>query len=173
VLTCPATSAVAGIATFSGCSIDKVGTYTLTASSGSLTAAISSSFAIVAAPTHLAWNNWTTAGCNPGTGTSFALHFDCGLLGGGIFTSYVSLSDSSNNVLTNLGPAITVTLAAAHGSVSASTVTIAHGQQQSSTTSTFTPSYVLVLQTTDTVTATDPTAPTTLTSATTVLHTLL
>jgi signal peptidase I len=52
VLTCTANpkNAVAGVATFAGCKIDKTGTYTLTATSGTLTAAVSASFTITAGP---------------------------------------------------------------------------------------------------------------------------
>ena len=47
-LTCTANpkAAASGVATFAGCKIDKAGTYTLTATDGSLTSAISSSFAV-------------------------------------------------------------------------------------------------------------------------------
>ncbi|WP_193745832.1 hypothetical protein [Demequina lutea] len=50
VLTCDAnpTNAVAGLASFAGCRIDQPGTYTLTAASGALTSAVSSSFTIAA-----------------------------------------------------------------------------------------------------------------------------
>jgi hypothetical protein len=53
-LTCTSnpTNASAGIANFAGCRIDKAGTYTLTATSGALTTAVSASFTITAgAPT--------------------------------------------------------------------------------------------------------------------------
>jgi len=48
ILTCTSNPAKAasGIATFTGCRIDKVGTYTLTATSGSLTSAVSTAFTI-------------------------------------------------------------------------------------------------------------------------------
>jgi hypothetical protein len=39
-------NAVAGVATFAGCRIDKAGTYTLTATSGVLTAAVSNTVTI-------------------------------------------------------------------------------------------------------------------------------
>lgn len=45
-LACSPTAAVAGMATFSGCAIDKVGSYTLTATDGSLTSATSYPFNI-------------------------------------------------------------------------------------------------------------------------------
>jgi hypothetical protein len=49
-LTCTANpkAAVAGIATFAGCKVDKTGIYTLTATDGSLTSAVSTSFTISA-----------------------------------------------------------------------------------------------------------------------------
>ncbi|MBT2531025.1 hypothetical protein J7E83_02580 [Arthrobacter sp. ISL-48] len=43
-------TAVAGVASFGGCKIDKTGTYTLTATSGTLTAAASTSFTITVGP---------------------------------------------------------------------------------------------------------------------------
>jgi hypothetical protein len=50
ILTCTANpkAASAGVATFAGCKIDKAGTYTLTATDGSLTSAVSGSFTISA-----------------------------------------------------------------------------------------------------------------------------
>ncbi len=51
-LTCttnPVTTS-AGSATFAGCKVDKAGTYTLTATSGSLTSAVSTSFTITVGP---------------------------------------------------------------------------------------------------------------------------
>jgi hypothetical protein len=42
--------AVAGVAAFTGCNIDKTGTYTLTAASGNLTESVSTSFTITAGP---------------------------------------------------------------------------------------------------------------------------
>ena len=140
-----AQAAVAGVATFTGCSIDRVGTYTLTARSGALTSAVSGSFTVLAAPTHLAWNTPTTTVCGPSSGTSFALtYFNCALLGNGTFTAKVSLTDSSGTVITNVGAPVTVTLSPAHGSVTAVTVTIAHGQS-ASTAVTFTPAYPLLV----------------------------
>ena len=52
VLSCTANprTAVAGLATFASCKIDKPGTYVLTASSGSLTADSSASFSVVVGP---------------------------------------------------------------------------------------------------------------------------
>ncbi|MEO6885454.1 MAG: hypothetical protein ABI232_04090, partial [Jatrophihabitantaceae bacterium] len=169
VLSCAtARAAVAGIATYTTCAIDKAGTYSLTARSGELTAAMSSSFTVTAAPTSLAWSSPTTTGCSARSGTVFALnYFSCGLLSSGHFTSNVSLSDSSGNVLVNLGAAVSVTISPGSGSVSATTVTIEHGQSASSASSTFTPAYGL-LRTSDTVTASSAN----LSSATATLHPL-
>ena len=59
VLTCTTSNfraAAAGTATFAGCKVDKAGTYTLTATSGSLTSAVSTSITItVGPPTKLAY----------------------------------------------------------------------------------------------------------------------
>jgi hypothetical protein len=51
-MTCTANpkAAVSGVATFGGCAIAKAGTYTLTATDGTLTSAVSSSFTISAGP---------------------------------------------------------------------------------------------------------------------------
>jgi hypothetical protein len=63
-------AAAAGVATFSGCKIDKIGTYTLTAS-GSFTGAISTSFTItVGAASKLAF---TTSPGNSTGGTQFSV----------------------------------------------------------------------------------------------------
>jgi hypothetical protein len=52
VLTCTANpkTATAGIAAFAGCAVNKAGTYTLTATSGTLTSAVSTSFTISVGP---------------------------------------------------------------------------------------------------------------------------
>ncbi|MEO5851133.1 MAG: hypothetical protein ABIQ15_01350 [Nocardioides sp.] len=58
-------AAVAGVATFAGCRVDKTGTYTLTATDGALTTATSSSFTITAgAAAKVAFT------AQPGNGTS-------------------------------------------------------------------------------------------------------
>jgi hypothetical protein len=67
ILTCTANprSAVAGVDTFAGCRIDKAGTYTLTATGGGYTNAVSNSFTITAgAASQLAFTT------QPGGGTS-------------------------------------------------------------------------------------------------------
>jgi hypothetical protein len=161
-------SAVAGVATFSGCAINTVGSYTLTATSGPLTGATSATFAVVAAPTHLAWSGPTTTVCGPSSGTPFALTYTgCTFLivSVGSFTAKAALTDANGLPVTNLGTAVTVTLTPGHGTVSPQTVTIAHGQSISATTSTFNPQYPLFV-TVDQVTA----SAASLISATAVLH---
>lgn len=146
-LSCTAArNAVAGVATFSGCSIDTVRTYTLTAGSGSLTNAVSTTFNVVTAPTRLAWSGVTTTRCTGGSGTTFALvyRFCYNLIGNGTFTAKVALTDSSGTPVANLGTDLTVTLAPAAGSVTSTSVRIVHGQSVSSTGSTFTPGYGLL-----------------------------
>ncbi len=168
-LSCGVQSAVAGVATFSGCSINTVGSYTLTATSGSLTAATSTAFAVVAAPTHLAWSGATTTVCGPASGTSFALSYTgCTVfvVSVGSFTATVALTDANGAALTNLGTAVTVMLTPTHGTVNPQTLTIAHGQSVSSTTSTFSPQYTPLFVTVDQVTA----SASSLTSAVAVLH---
>jgi hypothetical protein len=167
-LSCTAAkSADAGVATFSGCSINAVGIYTLTATSGSLASGISASFTVVAAPTNLAWSGSTTTVCGAPTGTSFAQTYTgCTFLiiDIGSFTSSVALTNSAGTAVTNLGAAITITWTPQHGTVTSATMTIAHGQSISSATSTFNPQYPLVVTDQVTVSATS------LLSATAVLH---
>src|ERR1019366_4823118 len=64
-------AAVAGVATFTGCQIDKVGTYTLTATDGSLTSATSSSVTITAgAASKLAFSTQPSSSATSGTSFS-------------------------------------------------------------------------------------------------------
>ena len=89
-------SAVMGVATFAGCSVNKSGTtYTLTAADGSLTAGTSATFAITAGPeTQIAFSQ------EPSNGT-----------GGTAFPTQpaVSAEDANGNVVSNASPA-TITL---------------------------------------------------------------
>jgi hypothetical protein len=155
-LTCPTKTAVAGVAPFTGCSVNNPGTYTLTAASGALTTGLSASFTVVAAPTRLAWSGPTTTICTVSGGTLFALTYDhCTIFfTPGSLTAQVAMTDTTGNVLTNLGPAVTVTLATApfRGTANPTSLTIPHGATVSTTTMTFNPSYVF-LNTTDSVTA--------------------
>ncbi|WP_436498602.1 hypothetical protein [Actinokineospora sp. HUAS TT18] len=137
-LTCAAKAAVNGIATFTGCLAANVGTYTLTSGAGGLAPAASASFAVVAAPTNLAWSGPTAASCLSANGTSFALEYGiCGVLTVS-FTAGVSLTNGSGAVLTNLGPAVTVALAGVNGGLTTATLSIPHGATVSTTTVTFT-----------------------------------
>jgi hypothetical protein len=154
--------ASAGVATFAGCKIDKVGTYTLTASDGALAGAVSTQFTVSAAPTSLAWVSNSTTVCTSGSGSQFARVYNgCSLILGisaGSFTSMVLLTDNAGTAVVNLGADITVTLAPVSGSVTPTTVVIAHGQSVSSTSFTFNPGYTAVIGPfTDTVTASGPT----------------
>jgi signal peptidase I len=88
ILTCTANprSAVAGVATFAGCKIDLAGTYTLTATSGTLTSAVSASFTIEAsAATKLAF---TTNPSGSTGGVAFATQ------------PVVTVQDASGNTVT-------------------------------------------------------------------------
>ena len=101
VLTCTANprNAVAGVASFSGCRIDKAGTYTLTATSGSLTTAASASFTITpGTATKLAF---TTSPSNSTSGTAFTTQ------------PVVTVLDAAGNTTTGTNPVmLTITTAA-------------------------------------------------------------
>ena len=96
-LTCDANpeTAVAGVATFAGCSIDVAGTYTLTATDGSLTADVSSSLSISVGPA--AQLAFTTQPSDSTGGTAFETQ------------PVVSVEDAVGNVVT--GDTSSVTLA--------------------------------------------------------------
>lgn len=161
-LTCPATAAVAGTATFSGCTVNNPGTYTLTAASGTLTTAVSASFTVVAAPTNLAWTGPTTTVCTSSSGTSFALayHGCAFVLSVGTLTSGVSLTNTAGTAITNLGADVIVTLTTAGGTATPATLTIPHGQSVSSATTKFSPGFPLIISATITANATSVTAAT-------------
>jgi hypothetical protein len=95
-------AAVAGVATFAGCKIDKAGTYTLTATDGTLTSAVSGSFTIsVGAAGKLAF-----ATQPPSTGTA----------GSSLSNFQVSVQDAGGNtVTTGSGSTDTITLTIATG----------------------------------------------------------
>jgi hypothetical protein len=89
VLSCaaPAVAAVNGIATFTGCSIDKTGTYTLTATSAGLIFTVSGSVAIAAgAPAKL---EFTTQPSPTTAGTAFSTQ------------PVVSIQDAGGNTATS------------------------------------------------------------------------
>jgi signal peptidase I len=97
-LTCAANpkSAVAGVATFAGCRIDKAGTYTLTASSGSLTQASSASFTItVGSASKL---GFTTNPSDSAVGVAFATQ------------PVVAVQDAGGNTVTSSTPSVTLSI---------------------------------------------------------------
>lgn len=95
-------SAVAGVASFAGCKIDKAGTYTLTASDGTLTAAVSSSFTVgTGAATKVVFSVQP-----PATGTA----------GTALTTFRVAVQDAANNTVTaGTGSTDAITLSIASG----------------------------------------------------------
>jgi hypothetical protein len=116
-------SAVAGVATFSGLSINKAGTgYTLTAASPGLTGATSSTITISPAPTKLTFTPSGSTGCSAQNGTLFALNYPgCGG-NGATFHSSVNLTDTSGNpVVNNTGAAISVSVTASAGTLTGAT----------------------------------------------------
>jgi signal peptidase I len=97
-LTCTSASvaAVAGTATFAGCAIDKVGTYTLTASSGALPTSASASFTIsVGAATKLAV---TTTPSNTSVSNTFTTQ------------PVVTVRDAGGNTVTSSTASVTIAL---------------------------------------------------------------
>jgi hypothetical protein len=102
-LTCTANpkAAVSGITTFAGCKVDKTGTYTLTATDGTLTSAVSNSFTIsVGTAAKLAFST------QPGNGT-----------GGTALTTQpaVTVQDAGGNTVTTDTSNVTLTLTTAAG----------------------------------------------------------
>ncbi|MFN2519343.1 MAG: hypothetical protein ABR604_09955, partial [Jatrophihabitantaceae bacterium] len=81
------TAAAGGIASFAGCKIDKAGTYTLTATDGALTSAVSNSLTISvgAASQFLVTPSTTT----PNAGSSFTVTLTAADAGGNTVTSYI------------------------------------------------------------------------------------
>jgi hypothetical protein len=104
VLSCtsnPLTS-TSGVASFAGCRVDKLGTYTLTATSGSLTSATSASFSISA---------------GPATQLSFTRQPNDGIVNGVLSSQpQVSLLDAGGNVTAAAAP-VTLALNNASGAV--------------------------------------------------------
>jgi hypothetical protein len=89
-------TAVAGVATFAGCKVDKAGTYTLTATDGSLTSATSSSFTVtVGAAAKVAFST------QPGSGVSQSA------LG---TQPVVTVQDAGGNPVTTSTSSVTLTL---------------------------------------------------------------
>ena len=90
-------SAVAGVATFAGCKVDKAGTYTLTATDGPLTAATSTSFAITV-----------------GSGAKLAFTAQPGGSTGGMALAtqpMVTVQDAAGNTVTDEHSAVTLAIA--------------------------------------------------------------
>jgi hypothetical protein len=103
VLTCSANppTAVSGVATFVGCKVDKAGTYTLTAVSSGLTAAISGSVTIAVGPaTKLAF---TTSPSDTARNIAFATQ------------PLVTVQDAGGNTVTTSGPSVTLAITAPSG----------------------------------------------------------
>lgn len=96
-------AASAGLATFAGCKIDKEGTYTLTATAGTLTTAVSSSFAITGAPA--AKLAFTTS--------------PAGATGGVVFTTQpvVAIQDAGGNAVLGSVAQVTLTIKNPQGAV--------------------------------------------------------
>jgi signal peptidase I len=103
ILTCTAnpTNAFAGLATFAGCSINKTGTYTLTATAIGLTSAVSTSFTISAGTaTKLVF---TTSPSNAARGVAFATQ------------PVVTVQDAEGNVVTSSGISIDLSITSGGG----------------------------------------------------------
>jgi trimeric autotransporter adhesin len=98
VLTCPTNPAntVAGVAAFAGCSIDKSGTYTLTATASALTSAVSPSFTISAgSATKLVF---TTSPSSSTGGTAFGTQ------------PVVAVQDAMGNTVTSSTASVTLSI---------------------------------------------------------------
>jgi hypothetical protein len=96
-------NAVSGVATFAGCSIDKPGTYTLTATSGSLTTAVSTSFTITIGPA--AKLGFTTSPSNAAYNTVFPTQ------------PVVAVQDAGGNTITTSTAAVTLGITTPAGAV--------------------------------------------------------
>ncbi|MDI3213055.1 hypothetical protein [Arthrobacter sp. AL12] len=105
VLSCTANpkNAVSGVATFAGCNIDKPGTYTLTATSGSLTAAVSTSFTITIGPASKL--GFTTNSSNTVYNTVFATQ------------PVAAVQDAGGNTITTSTAAVTLSITTPAGAV--------------------------------------------------------
>jgi len=100
-------SSVAGVATFASCSIDKTGTYTLTASSGILTTAVTASFAITVGPaTKL---GFTASPSSSSGGTPFATQPVVTVQDAGGNTSTTSAAPVTLGITTPAGAVLTCT----------------------------------------------------------------
>lgn len=120
-------NAASGVATFSSCAIDKVGSYTLTASASGLTAAISGSVTIsTGQAAGLCFVTATSTVCLSGTQT---------VGNGGTFTGRVQLVDAGNNpVVAAKQVDVNVNTSGDLGTPSPSSVSIAAGSTVSTAT---------------------------------------
>jgi hypothetical protein len=96
-------AAVSGVATFSGCSIDKAGTYTLTATSGSLTTAFSTTFTVAVGPA--AKLAFTTSPTSSGINTVFTAQ------------PSVAVQDAGGNTVTGSTAQVTLSITTPAGAV--------------------------------------------------------
>ena len=113
-LTCTPTPASAGVATFSGCSIDTAGTgYALHAVDGALTPANSASFDVAEGPaTHLVF---TTSPAGAAGGTAFATQ------------PVVALEDAGGNTVTTETSQVVLTIATGTGTLTGCAATTTAG----------------------------------------------
>jgi signal peptidase I len=98
VLTCTTDprNAVAGVATFAGCRVDRVGTYTLTAASSGLSSALSANFTITVGPA--VQLGFTTSPSDSTVNTSFGTQ------------PKVTVEDAGGNTVTTSGPSVTLVI---------------------------------------------------------------
>jgi len=103
-------AAVNGVATFANLSIDTIGTYTLTATDSTLTAAVSSSILVT-----------------PGSATklAFTVQPPASAQSNATFSVTVSVEDATGNVVTSDGSSVTVALTTAGGATLGGTKTVA------------------------------------------------
>ncbi len=106
-LTCTANpkAAVAGVATFAGCKVDKTGTYTLTASGGALSAGTSSSFTITPGIASQLRYVTDATGSTPSCPTG-----SVPVGNGGSLTTYVAMLDAFGNLTVAPSTSTTVLL---------------------------------------------------------------
>lgn len=148
-------AAVSGVATFSGCTVDKSGSgYTLTAADGSLGSATSTAFAITAGTaTKLVFST------QPGNGT------------GGISLGtqpVVTVQDANGNTVTTDASSVTLAITGGTGTSGATLTCTANSQAASSGVATFTGCKIDKAGTNYTLTATDPNLTIAVSSAVTI-----
>jgi hypothetical protein len=109
VLTCTTNpkNAVSGVATFAGCNINKPGTYTLTATSGTLTTAASTTFTITVGPA--AKLGFTTQPSNTAYNTVFATQPAVAVQDAGGNTITTSTAPVTLSITTPAGATLTCT----------------------------------------------------------------